>query len=309
MRIAIVGAGALGSAFGAGFVRAGHDVVLLDVSAPLVETLNAEGLTIVTGEDEVTVAVTATTDAAAVAGCELVMSFVKAYHSDDAARMIAPHVGAGTVVATLQNGLGGNDVLAARCPGAQVVYGVTYHAANVLEPGRVRHSAGPTFAGPHAGGDVSGAERVAGVCAEAGWPAQAVVDVAPQVWTKLILNCANAVSALTGMYGAAQVADEQVRRLLRDVVAEGITVAHALGYTGIDLDSCVRTMDEVFTRAGRGRSSMLQDFDAGRRTEVDALNGAVVRAAERLMIDVPINRALLALVTGWERMHGFDAPG
>jgi 2-dehydropantoate 2-reductase len=306
MRIAIVGAGALGSAFGAGFVRAGHDVTFIDVSTALVDALNANGITIVDGEEHSTVAVRATTDVATVAAPDLVMVFVKSYQTDGAARMIAPVLGSDTVLATLQNGLGAGEVLAGHCPGTRIVYGVTYHAATLLEPGLVRHSVGATFAGPLEGADTSGAQRLADACAEAGWSAQAVADVAPAVWKKLLMNSTNAVAALTGMNGAAEVADAHVQRLLQDVMAETIAVAHALGHSGLELESCVRDMNEVLTRAGEGRASMLQDFDAGRRTEVDALNGAVVRAAERLMIDVPINRALHSLVKGWERTRGLS---
>jgi 2-dehydropantoate 2-reductase len=306
LRIAIVGAGALGSAFGAGFIRAGHDVTFIDLSAHLVDVLNTTGITILDGEQRTTVAVRATTDAATVGATDLMMVFVKAYHTEHAAQMIAPLLRPDTVLATLQNGLGAADVLASHCPGARIVYGVTYHAATVLEPGLVRHSVGPTFAGPHEHDDVGGAERLVSACADAGWPGEAIADVAPAVWKKLLLNCTNAVAALTGMSGAAQVADADVHRLLHDVVAEAIAVAHALGHTGVEFEACVRDMDEVLTRAGEGRASMLQDFDAGRRTEIDALNGAVVRAAERLTIDVPLNRALLSLVKGWERTHGFS---
>lgn len=305
MRIAIVGAGALGSAFGAGFVRGGHDLTFIDVSAALVDALNASGITIVEGEQRSTVAVRATTDAGTVMAPDLVMVFVKAYQTKDAARMIAPMLGPDTVLATLQNGLGAGEVLASNCPRARIVYGVTYHAATVIEPALVRHSVGPTFAGPHEGGDISGAERLAGACVDAGWPVQVMADVAPAVWKKLLLNCTNAVAALTGMNGSAEVADANVERLLCDVMAEAIAVAHALGHTGLELETCVRDMREVLTRAGEGRASMLQDFDAGRRTEIDALNGAVVRAAEGLTIAVPINRALHSLVKGWERTHGF----
>jgi 2-dehydropantoate 2-reductase len=305
MRIAIVGAGALGSAFGAGFVRAGHDVTFIDVAAPLVDTLNATGLTIVDGGERTNVPVRATTDPAGVAACELVMVFVKAYHTTGAAEMLEPLLGSAGVLATLQNGLGAAEVLARRHPGARIVSGVTYQAATVLEPGVVRHAVGPTFAGPYDGADVSGAQLLAGVCADAGWPAQAMADVAPAIWKKLLMNCANAVAALTGMNGAAQVAETHVHQLMRDAIAEGIAVAEALGHTGIDLEALMRDVDDVLTRAGEGRASMLQDFDAGRRTEVDALNGAIVRAAEPLSIAVPINRTLLSLVKGWECMHGF----
>jgi 2-dehydropantoate 2-reductase len=175
----------------------------------------------------------------------------------------------------------------------------------VLEPGVVRHSVGATFAGPHAGTDTGGAQLLADACGDAGWSAQAMVDVAPAVWKKLLMNSTNAVAALTGMNGAAEVDDLHVQRLLHDVMAETITVAHALGHTDLDLEACVRDMNDVLRRAGEGRASMLQDFDAGRRTEIDALNGAIVHAAEGLQIDVPINRALYSLVKGWERTHGF----
>ena len=305
MRIAIVGAGALGSAFGAGFIRAGHEVTFIDVSAALVDALNTTGITIVEGERQSTVSVQATADAQTVTAPDLVMVFVKAYDTDGAASMIAPILGPDTVLATLQNGLGAGDVLASHCPGARIVYGVTYHAATVLEPGVVRHSVGPTFAGPYDGADISGAQRLAGACVQAGWPAEAMADVAPAVWKKLLLNCTNAVAALTGMNGAALVGDAHVHQLQNDVMAEALSVAHALGHSGLELAACVRDMDEVLTRAGEGRASMLQDFDAGRRTEIDALNGAVVLAAEDLMIAVPINRALHSLVKGWERTHGY----
>jgi 2-dehydropantoate 2-reductase len=306
MRIAILGAGALGSAFGAGFVRAGHEVTFIDVAGEIVDALNAKGITVVDGEERSTHAVHASTEVASVASSDLVMVFVKSYQTDAAARLIAPILGSDTVLATLQNGLGAGEVLAAHCPGDQVVYGVTYHAATLLEPGLVRHSAGATFAGPLEGGDTSGARRLADACADAGWSAQAVADVAPAVWKKLLMNSTNAVAALTGMNGAAEVADAGVRQLLHDVMAETVAVAHALGYRDLELESCVRDMNEVLTRAGEGRASMLQDFDAGRRTEVDALNGAVLRAADRLAIDVPINRTLYSLVKGWERTRGLS---
>ncbi|MGH2850253.1 MAG: ketopantoate reductase family protein, partial [Solirubrobacteraceae bacterium] len=191
MRIAIVGAGALGSAFGAGLIGAGHDVAFIDVSTPLVDALRSNGLTIVDGDRRTNLAVRASTDPASVGVCDLVMVFVKAYATEDAARAIAPLVTPDTVLATLQNGLGAADVLAGHHPQARIVSGVTYHAATVLEPGVVRHSLGPTVVGPHGGDDIRASERLAGACADAGWPAEALADVAPAVWKKLLLNCTN----------------------------------------------------------------------------------------------------------------------
>jgi 2-dehydropantoate 2-reductase len=304
VRIAVVGAGALGGAFAAGFIRAGRDVVLIDVAAPLVAAINERGLTVESAGERTHVAARATTDPACVGAVELVTVFVKAHDTAGAARTLAPLVGPGTVIATLQNGLGAAEVLAEHHPRTAVVSGVTYHAATLLEPGLVRHSVGPTHAGPRMRATLADAELLAGACAAAGWPARVVADVAPAVWRKLLMNSTNAVAALTGMPGAAEIAEPHVRGLLRDVMAETLAVAHALGHTELELDECVREMEDVLDRAGEGRASMLADMDAGRRTEVDAINGAVVRAAERAGVDVPLNRALLALVKGWERMHG-----
>lgn len=308
VRIAIVGSGALGGAFGAGFAAAGHDVVFVDVATSLVDALNERGLTIVGGEERTTIEVHATADPASVAPAELVAVFVKAHATGDASAMLTPLLGPDSVLATLQNGLGAGDVLARDHAGTPIVCGVTYHAATMIEPGVVRHTVGPTYVGPRTGSEIGAAQRVAGACADAGWPAEVMSDVAPAIWKKLLLNCTNAVAALTGMNAGAEIAEPHVRRLLREVVAEGIDVATALGHGGLDLDAYMREIDELLTRAGEGRASMLQDFDAGRRTEIDALNAAVVREAERLAVEVPINRALVALVKGWERMHGFGAP-
>lgn len=125
MKIAVVGAGAMGSILGARFARGGHDTVLVDVVAPLVETINADGVTVVRGEEETTTRVPATTDPASIGPVDLVVFFTKCYHTAAAAESARPLVGPDTVVASLQNGWGNGDVLAAAYPPDQVVVGVT----------------------------------------------------------------------------------------------------------------------------------------------------------------------------------------
>ena len=128
MKIAVVGAGAMGSIFGARFHQAGHETVLVDVVQPLVDTINAEGVTVVRGDDETVTRVPATTDPAAVGPVDIVVFFTKCYHTSLAAESARPLVGPDTAVASLQNGWGNGDVLAAAYPPGQVVLGVTYNS-------------------------------------------------------------------------------------------------------------------------------------------------------------------------------------
>ena len=190
MKIAVVGAGAMGSIFGARFHQAGHETVLVDVAQPLVDTINADGVTVVRGDDETVTRVPATTDPASVGPVDIVVFFTKCYHTSSAAEGARPLVGPDTVVASLQNGWGNGDVLAAAYPPGQVVVGVTYNSGLLQGPGRVLHPAEqPTLVGSFSdGGD--GAARLAEALESAGLAATVASPVRPEIWKKLILNAA-----------------------------------------------------------------------------------------------------------------------
>ena len=202
MKIAVVGAGAMGSILGARFARGGHDTVLVDVVAPLVETINAEGVTVVRGEEETTTRVPATTDPASVGAVDLVVFFTKCYHTAAAAESARPLVGPDTVVASLQNGWGNGDVLAGVYPEEQIVVGVTYNSGLVQAPGRVVHPADqPTIVGSFADGQADDARpaRLAEALADGGLEVSVAAPVRPEIWKKLILNAATLpTAALTG---------------------------------------------------------------------------------------------------------------
>lgn len=305
MRIAVVGAGAMGSIFGAAFARGGDDVTLVDVAEPLVEKVNADGVTIVRGDERTTTRVPATSDPSSVGVADAVVFFVKCYHTASAAELARPLVGPETVVASLQNGWGNGDVLAAAFPPEQVVVGVTYNSGLVVEPGVVMHPADqPTFVGTFVDGDQSRAERLREALERAGLETTTVSPVRPEIWKKLILNTATLpTAALTGMNAGALAAHGGMRELVAETAREATRVAQALGYP-IDPEERVEAILSLLERAGPTKASMLQDFEAGRRTEIDVINGAVVKAADEQGIDVPINRAFVALVKGWESMRG-----
>ena len=304
MKIAVVGAGAMGAIFGARFAQAGHDTVLVDVAVPLIDKINADGITVVRGDEETVTQVPATSDPASVGTVDLVVFCVKCYHTSSAAESARPLVGADTVVASLQNGWGNGDVLAAVFPPEQIVVGVTYNSGTVLDVGRVAHpGVGPTTVGSYAdgGGDP---ERLAGALVDGGLEAAVAAPIRPEIWKKLVLNAATLpTAALTGMNAGALTAHADMKELVSETAREAVAVARALGYD-IDEQERLDAIHGLLERAGPARGSMLQDFEAGRRTEIDVINGAVVRSADETGVPVTINRAFVALVRGWESQRG-----
>ena len=292
-----MGAGAMGSLFGAHLAAAGEDVLLVDVDPAVVAAIGAEGVRL--GDRAVDVPVTA--DPAGHAAVDAVLVLVKTYDTAAAARLARSLVGPETTVATLQNGIGGADVLIEAFGPDRVLAGVTYQGATVLAPGSIRHHMhGETFLGD----DIAAATPLAEALTRGGQASHALDPVAPRIWKKLTNNCmGNCTSALTGMSGGQMAGDEGILALQRAIATEAVAVAAALGHD-LDLEDCVHTNTSILASSGDGRPSMLQDVQAGRRTEIETLNGAIVRHADALGIDVPVNRAMVALVRGWERTHG-----
>jgi 2-dehydropantoate 2-reductase len=305
MKIAVVGAGAMGAIFGARFAQAGHDTHLVDVAVPLVDKINSDGITVVRGDDETVTQVPATTDPASVGPVDLVVFCVKCYHTPSAAEAARPLVDSSTVVASLQNGWGNGDVLAGVFPPEQIVVGVTYNSGTVLDVGRVAHpGVGPTTVGSFTDGEGGGPERLAEALIDGGLEATVASPIRPEIWKKLILNAATLpTGALIGMNAGALTAHPDMKQLVSETAREAVAVARALGYD-IDEQERIDAIHGLLERAGPARGSMLQDFEAGRRTEIDVINGAVVRAAGDTDVPVPINRAFVALVKGWESQQG-----
>jgi 2-dehydropantoate 2-reductase len=299
-----MGAGAMGSIFGAGFLEGGHETVLVDVVRPVVDKINADGLAIVAKDgSERTVRVPATDDPGSVGRCDLVVFFVKCYDTAAAAETARPLVDDRTVVASLQNGWGNGDVLAGAFDPDQVAVGVTYNSGTVVEPGKVAHpGVGPTYVGSFADGD--GGAAIEQALATSGFEVHASPKIREDIWKKLILNAATLPTAsLTGMNAGALTAHAPMKELVSDVAREAVAVAQANGFD-IDEQERVEYIHSLLEKAGPARGSMLQDFEAGRQTEIDVINGAVVRAGEETGTPTPLNKAFVALVKGWESSRG-----
>lgn len=308
-RIAIVGAGAMGCIFGAALAEAGVDVTLLDVVRPLVDHINEAGVTIVRADTERSVRVPATDDPSAIGQVDAAIVFVKCYQTESAAELMGPVIGERSVVASLQNGWGNEAVLAGVFGSERVIAGVTYHSGTTLEPARVSLNApGPTVIGPYEGASVAHCRPLERALSAAGFDVTATADVRTEVWKKLVFNAAVlAAGALTGLDPRGTAADPSMRDLVFALAREAVTVAHAAGYA-MDADERVAAIASAFELAAPGtKGSMRQDVEAGRRTEIDVINGAVVREAEAHGIDAPLSRAMVALVKGYEATRGGDS--
>jgi 2-dehydropantoate 2-reductase len=300
MRVAIVGAGSLGSLFG-GLLDAAHDVVLVGRD-PHISAVRERGLA-VTGVESFTASPAATTDATGL-DADLAIVTVKSYDTETAARELATgDVGA---VVSLQNGLGNEATLAATL-NAPVVAGTTSHGAVRDAPGSVTwNGAGGMAVGPWDPRDADGAARKVGeAMREATVPVE-VIDadgIRRRLWRKLAVNAAiNPVTALADVDNGA-LGHAPGAALVAPIAREVAATARA---AGVDLDdeTAVGAVEDVVAATAENESSMRQDVRDGARTEIDAINGHVVRRAAELGVAVPTNRALAALVRAWEAEHG-----
>jgi len=290
MKVAVMGAGAVGCYYGAMLARAGHEVVLIGRPAH-VEAVRANGLRLETKTLDEQVKLDASTQADAVQGADLVLFCVKSTDTESAAAGIRPHLAPGALVLTLQNGVDNDERVRSVLPSNEVAAAVVYVATEMAGPGHVRH---------HGRGELVIApsrtsEQVAQQLAAAGVPTQISGNVRGSLWAKLVLNCAyNALSAVTQLPYGELVRGQGVAEVIRDVVAECLAVAKAEGIViPGDTDAAVRAIAETMPTQ---YSSTAQDLARGKPSEIDHLNGYVVRRGEALGVPTPANRVLWVLV-------------
>jgi 2-dehydropantoate 2-reductase len=300
MRIAVIGCGAVGSLFAANLGTLDDvEVWAYDPWREHVDAINAGGLRL-SGAGAVVGSVRATADPAELPACELGIVAVKSMHTSAAIAATA-HALAQGAVCSVQNGAGNEELIAEHV--REVIRGTTFPAGHVIEPGHVGwDTKGDTHIGPFepSPAPMEKVEALADACTRAGMPTHALADARGAQWRKLIFNAAsNAIAALTGRTHG-QVAEPPTRELAWAVMAEGRAVADAQGIV-LDLSP-----EELFDHAARRdvayghKPSMLQDVEAGRETEIDFLNGAIVAFGEVHGVDAPLNRALTQLVKGRE---------
>jgi 2-dehydropantoate 2-reductase len=289
MKIAVMGAGAVGCYYGGMLARAGHDVVLIG-RPQHVQAVERQGLRLETQTFDERIRVSASTEGSAVQGAQLVLFCVKSTDTESGAAAIKPHLAPDALVMSLQNGVENADRLRALLP-QEVAAAVVYIGTEMAGPGHVRH---------HGRGELviepsKASDDVARALIAAGVPTDISDNVRGALWAKLILNCAyNALSAITQLPYGRLVKGEGITAVMRDLVDECVAVAKADGVTiPGNVDAAVRKIAE--TVPGQ-YSSTAQDLARGKRSEIDNLNGLIVRRGEVLGVATPANRLLHAIV-------------
>jgi 2-dehydropantoate 2-reductase len=289
MRIAIMGAGAVGCYYGGMLARAGHAVTLIGRPQHVAAVLR-DGLLLDTQAFQMHIPMQASTDASGIQGAELVLCCVKSTDTESAAAEMAPHLAPDTIVLSLQNGVDNAERLQALLC-REVSPAVVYVATEMAGPGHVKHHGrGELVIGPTADSDA-----LARLFSEAGIPLQISDNVAGALWAKLILNCAyNALSAITQLPYGQMVQGEGVTGVMHDIVQECLAVAQGEGV--IVPGDIAEAVARIAQTMPAQLSSTAQDLARGKRSEIDHLNGYILRKGAALGIATPANRLLHSLV-------------
>ena len=308
MKIGIVGAGAMGCVYAALMADAGNEVWAIDTWQAHVDAIAANGLRLEGASGDRTVALGATTDPTAVGPCDLVIVATKAPQVEAAAGAVRALLGPETAVLTIQNGLGSAAKVARILGQERVVIGVVGgFGASIKAPGHAHHNGMELVRlGESSGAATPRLERIAALWRDAGFTVKCFDDIDQLVWEKLICNvCYSGTATLTGLTVGEIMADADAWPIASGCAAEAYRVARAKGVR-LDFDDPVAYVRDFGAKIPGARPSMLLDHLAGRRSEIDAINGAIPPEALALGLEAPYNSLVSALVRAKET--GFDAP-
>ena len=310
MKIAVLGgAGAMGGIFGARLSAAGHDVTLIDVNATAVDLINLQGLRIDAKDGtSKTYHVKASTSPAEVGPVDVIMNFVKCYHTDTAVRSALPMMSDKTAFLTLQNGWGNAPKIAAIAGDDRILVGLTYHSGTLLGPAHVKHPGqGMTYIGEVHGKATPRLEAICAAFRSADLDVTQSSSILDEVWKKLCLNvCTLPTSALLRFFAHQLVQHDGMKAEMRALLVEVVNVAEAQGIN-IDFDERWQAITSLLEKAVGGKSSMLQDVEARRRTEIEVINGAIVAAGQKYGIPTPHNDAMVNLISSLEQAYLAEA--
>lgn len=304
MKIAIIGAGAMGSLYGGYLSGVEDEVYLVDIWKEHVDAINASGLVIEEKERQLRLHPKASTKPGDIGQVDLAIVFVKSFLTGKAMEANAALLGRDTVVMSLQNGYGNIDQIAGYVRRENIIAGTTSHGASVLSPGRIRHAgSGDT----HIGWVVnSGDDRINGIAEllrRAGFVTAVEENVMELLWSKLIVNAGiNALTAVLGVRNRELLRMDETKDILEMAVLEAVEVAAASGVK-FDGPEMVKKVMAVAFATGDNYSSMLQDITNKRKTEIDAINGAIVREGGKHSVRTTVNSVLTNLVRAKEKLE------
>lgn len=297
MNIAVLGAGAMGCLFGGRLAETGNDVVLIDVDQGQITAINTDGLRLETTQGERTLRVPAGRAGDFDTAFDLIIVFTKATHTEEAIVGVGHLVGPETVILTVQNGLGNVEAIGRHVPVRQIVMGMTNFPADLIGPGHVSsHGSGSVRIWSVTGEDAEHLRVITRILNEAGLDCTADPLVEGAIWEKVAFNAAlNSICAVTGRTVGGLGASDVGREIAWATAQETLAVARAKGIQ-VDPERVRRAIAHAFESHGNHAPSMLQDLQAGRRTEIENINGAVVSEGAARGIQTPITGTLLRLI-------------
>ena len=300
MKIAILGAGAIGSLFGALLWESGEDVVLIGRKRH-VDAIRSRGLKVSGISGERIVKPKAVTTTQEIGKVDLIIISVKSYDTEQAAKDALNMIHHNTVVLTIQNGLGNIEKLCEIIGEKHVIGGVTMQGSTLVKPGEIYHAGkGPTIIGELNREITSRIKRIAETFNKAKIETQITQNIWGVLWDKLIINVGiNALTAITRMKNGELLKIPETRNIMIEAVKEAVNVAKALNIK-LEIEDHVRKVIEVAEATANNKSSMLQDIERRKKTEIDYINGAIVKLGKKLGIKTPVNKTLTALVKAIE---------
>src|SRR5690242_4602551 len=301
MRIYMIGSGAMGSVYGGLLAHAGFDVTLIDPREDHIGRVQREGVIVEGVRGRHVIRVPALTHHGGLLPADFAIIFTDANSTQDAARTAKEVLKLEGFALTLQNGIGNVEALVAELGTARVMAGVTMNSGALPEAGRAAYTnAGLTSIGELDGRVTPRIQEVARMLNQAGIETKIVADPMSEIWTKFVLNCAiNSLTAVTGLRSGEMYRTPEVNALQDRILDEILAVVERKGIKLAEPD--MRKKIKAHCRVRYNRPSMMQHVERGQRTEIDALNGALVREAKALGIAVPYNEAVVAVVKGVEK--------
>ena len=298
MKIAVIGAGAMGSIYGGHLADSGEDVILIDIYKEHVDAINRNGLSIELpeGKTKIIKNIKALTSPKNAGIMDLIIIFVKSTVTKEAAEEARKMVGDNTLLLTLQNGLGNAETIAEVVGEEKVLLGITTYGGTFLGPGKVRLAGrGETLIG----GLKIGEDRIkpfVDTFNKAGLSAHYRKDAEGLVWDKLFVNIViNPITAITGIKNGEILNHEEALKLAKELACEAVNVAKKKGIDR-DPEEVYKHALDIADKTAKNISSMLQDVTKKRKTEIDTINGKIVEYGEKLNIPTPYNETITSLV-------------
>jgi len=301
LRTYIIGSGAMGGFYGALLFRAGYDITLIDTRADHIERIRRDGIKVEGVRGSHTIRVPAQVGAAGLAPADLAIIFTDTNNTHEAATTAHQVLKPEGFALTLQNGIGNVEKLVVVLGNPRVAAGVTMNSGAHPEIGRVVYTnVGTTSMGELDGKRSARIQTVAEMLNKAEIPTELIDDPMSFIWTKFVHNCGvNALAAITGMRGGEIYRTPEVKELLGKVIDEILLVVKTKGITLQEADPKKKIIEHC--RVRYNKPSMMQHIEQGRRTEIDAINGALVREGKALGLSLPHNETIVAMIKGLEK--------